>query len=189
MMKKFKLVSCLGIIALIVFMICGNAPAKTVLRMNHQFPAAAAGSKIDQWFVDEIKKATGGEIEIQIFWSNALGSAKENLTLLGAGAIDGPDTPILMGFRRPSDRREAFSVARRLAEASGGEVVAVNLVTPVDYRVELEFATPGRRTTVHVTPEGTEAERAWCEQVNHENENIEWADLRWAHRLVFRGAA
>lgn len=88
MMKKFKLFSCIAIIALMVFMICGNAAAKTVLRMNHQFPAAAAGSKIDQWFVDEVKKATGGEIEIQIFWSNALGAAKENLTLLGNGAID-----------------------------------------------------------------------------------------------------
>lgn len=56
--------------------------------MNHQFPAAAAGSKIDQWFADEIKRATNGEIEIQIFWSNALGAAKENLTLLRSGAID-----------------------------------------------------------------------------------------------------
>ena len=88
MMKKFKLFSCIVIIALLAFAICSNAAAKTVLRMNHQFPAAAAGSKIDQWFVDEVKKATDGEIEIQIFWSNALGAAKENLTLLGTGAID-----------------------------------------------------------------------------------------------------
>jgi TRAP-type C4-dicarboxylate transport system substrate-binding protein len=88
MMKKLKLFSCIAIIALMVFMVCGNVAAKTILRMNHQFPAAAAGSKIDQWFVDEVKKATGGEIEIQIFWSNALGAAKENLTLLGTGAID-----------------------------------------------------------------------------------------------------
>jgi TRAP-type transport system periplasmic protein len=62
--------------------------AKTVLRLNHQFPAAAEGSKIDQWFADEVKKATNGEVEIQIFWSNALGAAKENLTLLKGGAID-----------------------------------------------------------------------------------------------------
>jgi TRAP-type C4-dicarboxylate transport system substrate-binding protein len=88
MMKKCKLFSCIAIIALLALVICSNAAAKTVLRMNHQFPAAAAGSKIDQWFVDEVKKATGGEIEIQIFWSNALGAAKENLTLLGTGAID-----------------------------------------------------------------------------------------------------
>jgi hypothetical protein len=105
------------------------------------------------------------------------------------GAVDGPRSPVLVGFRRPSDRREAFSVARRLAEASGGEVIAVNLVTPVDYRVELVFDTFDRRTTVHVTPEGTEAERTWGELVNTESANLEWADLRWAHRLVLRGAA
>jgi TRAP-type C4-dicarboxylate transport system substrate-binding protein len=62
--------------------------AKTLLKMNHQFPASAEGSKIDQWFADEVKKATGGEVEIQIFWSNALGAAKDNLTLLRGGAID-----------------------------------------------------------------------------------------------------
>jgi len=106
-----------------------------------------------------------------------------------AGAIDEPKLPVLEGFRRPSDRREAFVVARRLAEASGGEVMAVNLVTPVDYRVELSFDGPHRRTTVHVTPEGTLAEKAWSELVRNESANIEWADLRWAHRLVLRGAA
>jgi TRAP-type C4-dicarboxylate transport system substrate-binding protein len=88
MKKQFKFFTFFGVIALIVFLFCSNAPAKTLLRMNHQFPAAAAGSKIDQWFADEVKKATGGEVEIQIFWSNALGAAKENLTLLGSGAID-----------------------------------------------------------------------------------------------------
>ena len=65
-----------------------NVSAKTVLKMSHQFPAVAAGSKIDQWYADEVKKATNGEVEIQIFWSEALAKAKENLTLLRTGAID-----------------------------------------------------------------------------------------------------
>ena len=72
----------------LIFCVSSGVSAKTLLKMNHQFPAAAAGSKIDQWFADEIKKATNGEVEIQIFWSNALGAAKENLTLLRSGAID-----------------------------------------------------------------------------------------------------
>jgi TRAP-type C4-dicarboxylate transport system substrate-binding protein len=59
-----------------------------VLKCSHQFPAVAAGSKIDQWYADEVKKATNGELEIQIFWSEALAKAKENLTLLRTGAID-----------------------------------------------------------------------------------------------------
>jgi TRAP-type C4-dicarboxylate transport system substrate-binding protein len=78
-----------GVIAIaLIFCVSSGVSAKTVLKMNHQFPAAAAGSKIDQWFADEVKKATNGEVEITIFWSNALGAAKENLTLLRSGAID-----------------------------------------------------------------------------------------------------
>ncbi|MCP4751227.1 MAG: hypothetical protein GY866_10055 [Proteobacteria bacterium] len=62
--------------------------AEIVFKMNHQFPKTAAGSKIDQWFVDEVKRATRGEVEIRIFWSNALGEPRENLTLLRYGVID-----------------------------------------------------------------------------------------------------
>lgn len=137
-----------------------------------------------------------GTIVIEIFPESArgsvgVGSGWHAVAADGrlAGAIDEPSTPVLVGFRRPSDRREAFSVARRLAETSGGKVIAVSLVTPVDYRVELDLDTPGRRTTVHVIPEGTEAEKAWGELLRDESANIEWADLRWAHRLVLRGAA
>ena len=64
------------------------AAAATTLRMNHQFPASAAGSKIDQWFADEVARLSGGDLKIKIFWSGALGGPKENLDLLGAGAID-----------------------------------------------------------------------------------------------------
>ncbi|MBF0258492.1 MAG: TRAP transporter substrate-binding protein DctP [Desulfamplus sp.] len=62
--------------------------AVTVLKMNHQFPQDTIGSKIDQWFCDQIKSATGGEIEIRIFWSNGLADPKENLELLKTGKID-----------------------------------------------------------------------------------------------------
>lgn len=88
MRKASKTFIALSIIGLAMLVVCKSIPAKTLLRLNHQFPAAAAGSKIDQWWADEVKKATGGEVEIQIFWSNALGKPKENLTLLGSGAID-----------------------------------------------------------------------------------------------------
>jgi len=106
-----------------------------------------------------------------------------------AGVVDGPHAPELVGFRRPSDRRVAFSVARRLAEASGGDVVSVEQVTPGDFRVELRFDEPSRISTVHVIPDGTDAERAWCDLVKTENATVEWADLRWPYRLVMREAA
>lgn len=103
-----------------------------------------------------------------------------------AGALSGPLEPEFIGFRRPSDRRLAFSVARRIAEASGGKVMAVQQVTPADLMVGLWFEEPGRLTTIHVIPEGTAAEAAWCEQVMNEGVMVEWADLRWPHRMVLR---
>lgn len=105
-----------------------------------------------------------------------------------AGAVRQPAAPELIGFRRPSDRRMAFSVARRLAEASGGDVLLVEQVTPDDYRVEMRFEEPERMAAVHVTPDGTVAERAWCDLVKSERSAVEWADLRWPYRLVLREA-
>lgn len=106
-----------------------------------------------------------------------------------AGVVDGPVAPELRGLRRPTDRRTAFSVARRLAEGCGGEVVAVEMVTPDDYRVELRFGNTDRVATVHVTPGGTAAENAWCELVSRDVSAAGWADLRWAHRMVIRETA
>ena len=106
-----------------------------------------------------------------------------------AGPLSEPLPPRFVGFRRPSDRRLAFSVARRIAEASGGEVVAVHQVTPADYVVDLWFEEPDRLTTIHVIPEGTAAEAAWCEQVMNRGVMVEWADLRWPHRMVLRVGA
>ncbi|MCU0302623.1 MAG: hypothetical protein MUC56_00975 [Thermoanaerobaculales bacterium] len=105
------------------------------------------------------------------------------------GAIDRPRLPELVGFRRPADRREAFAVARRIAECSGGEVLAVRSVTPTDFRVDVAFGGPQNLTTVHVTGQGTEAERAWCEVVRQGGTTVEWADARWPNRLVLREAA
>jgi len=78
------------IIAAMLYLLLAPAPvsAKTVLRMNHQFPATASGSKIDAWFAREVSRATGGEVEIKIFWAGGLGGPKENLALLSSGALD-----------------------------------------------------------------------------------------------------
>lgn len=85
--KKMKtcLIALLSVSILLMF---SQADAATVLRMNHQFPAKAAGSKIDQWFADEIKRMTDGDLQIQIFWNNALGNPKDNLLMLKTGRLD-----------------------------------------------------------------------------------------------------
>ena len=78
LMGAFALTSAFGV---------SGANAVT-LQMNHQMPATAVGSKVDQWFADEIEKRTGGEVKIKIFWSEGLGKANETLSLLQSGAID-----------------------------------------------------------------------------------------------------
>ncbi len=76
-----------------VVLCIGAAPgqaiaATTLLRMNHQMTANTAGSIVDQWFADEVKKRTNGEVEMKIFFSSGLGAVKETLSLVENGAID-----------------------------------------------------------------------------------------------------
>lgn len=65
-----------------------HAQPDLVFKMNHQFPPETPGSKIDQWFADQIETKTKGRVKIRIFWSNGLAGPKENLNLLSRGAID-----------------------------------------------------------------------------------------------------
>jgi TRAP-type C4-dicarboxylate transport system substrate-binding protein len=74
--------------ALLVAANPGQSIAATLLRMNHQMTANTAGSIVDQWFADEVKKRTNGAVEMKIFFSNGLGEVKETLSLLESGAID-----------------------------------------------------------------------------------------------------
>ena len=62
--------------------------AKVLLRANSQWTEVHAGSQVDKWWADEIKKRTNGEVEIKLFFGGALGKAQENLPLLQEGAID-----------------------------------------------------------------------------------------------------
>ena len=62
--------------------------AKVTLRANSQWPETHAGSQVDKWWAEEIRNQTNGEVDIQLFFGEALGKAKENLELLRTGAID-----------------------------------------------------------------------------------------------------
>ena len=97
-----------------------------------------------------------------------------------------PTAPRLEGFKRASDRRRAFAVARRLDRECGCTVNEIRQVTPNDYRIELDSGSRGPATVIFVSPEGTSAERAWCERVRDRGAVVEWADLRWHHRMVLR---
>jgi TRAP-type C4-dicarboxylate transport system substrate-binding protein len=86
-MKKFTMYAAIFIAITVVFH-STDTLAKTLLKVNHQFRADAANSKLDQWFADEVKSATNGEIEIRFFWSNGLGEPKQNLPMFKNGTID-----------------------------------------------------------------------------------------------------
>ena len=58
------------------------------LRLGHTYAPTTIQSQIDQWFVDEIDKRSGGKIKIRIFWSEMLGKNTEMLDLVGSGAIE-----------------------------------------------------------------------------------------------------
>ncbi len=83
-----RVVKVLALTSALAMTLTANAWSQTTLRLNSQWPATTAGSKVDQWFADEISKRTNGEVNIRIFWSEALGKANENLSLMQSGAVD-----------------------------------------------------------------------------------------------------
>ncbi len=66
----------------------GAVQAETELRMNHQFTAGNLGARVDAHFAETVSRLTDGELTIKIYWANALGRPKENLSLLRDGALD-----------------------------------------------------------------------------------------------------
>ena len=87
-MKKLKFFLTAALPAAFVITLSAGASADVTLRMSHQWTENNAGSQVDKWFAKEIEKRTGGAVKIKIFWAEALGKAKENLTLLQQGAVD-----------------------------------------------------------------------------------------------------
>jgi cell division septal protein FtsQ len=105
------------------------------------------------------------------------------------GAVDGPQYPVLEGFGgRPVDRKRGLDAARRIAEATRGEVMKISRVTPADYRALLAPRTGDAELVVHVHPEGTAAERTWCAAFAEGLLAERWVDLRWSDRMVLGGA-
>ncbi len=89
-MKRTMLKTMMASVLPAVFAIAVTAPASAdvTLRMSHQWAENNAGSVVDKWFAKEVEKRTNGKVKIKIFWSGALGKAKENLGLLQQGAVD-----------------------------------------------------------------------------------------------------
>jgi hypothetical protein len=100
------------------------------------------------------------------------------------GVVDVPVTPVLEGFEAAAGRGRGLAAARRISSASGARVLSVRQVTPTDFRLVLRSSEHDRRTVIHVRPQRTLAELAWCAAYARDGGAPHWADLRWADRMV-----
>jgi len=71
-----------------VVAISSAASAATEMRCSHQLPPAHHIAKvIDKW-AEEVKKESGGDLDVQIFGANSLVGARENITSTAKGDIE-----------------------------------------------------------------------------------------------------
>jgi hypothetical protein len=105
------------------------------------------------------------------------------------GTIDLALPPVLAGFSNEVGRSRGLEVAGRLERATGGQVQEIRRITPADYRLRLLPPDGGPERTIHVVPQGTHAESAWCAALADGSLAQTWADLRWADRIVIGGGS
>jgi hypothetical protein len=105
------------------------------------------------------------------------------------GLVDFALPPVLAGFTSDIERSKGLAVASRLEETTGGQVNEIRRVTPSDYRLQLELSGGGPEIVIHVLPQGTNAEKAWCAAVANGSLTQTWADLRWMDRIVLGGGS
>jgi len=105
------------------------------------------------------------------------------------GILDIALPPILDGFTSDLERSKGLAVASRLEETTGGQVKEIRRVTPSDYRLQLQPSGGGPDIVIHVLPQGTDAEKAWCAAVADNSLTQTWADLRWTDRIVLGGGS
>jgi len=97
--------------------------------------------------------------------------------------------PVLAGFTSDIERSKGLAIASRLQAATGGQVIEIRRITPSDYRLQLQPASGGAEMVIHVVPQGTGAESAWCAAVAEGSLTQTWADLRWTDRIVIGGGS
>jgi hypothetical protein len=105
------------------------------------------------------------------------------------GIVEFALPPVLEGFSGDTERSRGLAVAGRLEVATGGQVQAVPRITPSDYRLRLQPSDGGPERIIHVAPQGTGAESAWCAAVADGSLTQTWADLRWSDRIVIGGGS
>jgi len=97
------------------------------MRMGHFLPATFAEADQDQWFADEIKKRSGGSIEIEIFWAGSLGAPRELLSLVSSGAVQMAGLPVSY-FPNELPLHNVLTLPRTFSDAQTAYEVSGNLM-------------------------------------------------------------
>ena len=104
-----------------------------------------------------------------------------------SGRIESISPPLLVEFPEAADRARGLEAVRRVEEASGARVLEARRVTPFDYRLVLTTGDGSLDVVIHVRPEGSGAEIAWCAAFAKETVPRVWSDLRASDRMVIGG--
>ncbi len=100
------------------------------------------------------------------------------------GVVEAPVPPVLEGFVGEKDRGRGLSSARRIESATGALVIGIRRTTPADYRLLLVPVGSQEGIVIHVHPQGTTSEAAWCAALAAGSVPQTWADLRRPDRMV-----
>lgn len=73
----------------LIFMLNGVATAKKTLKIQLVYPKTSSVSTNALFFADKVEELTNGELKIKIFYPGQLVKAKEGLTAMKRGMIDG----------------------------------------------------------------------------------------------------
>lgn len=83
------------------------AAGATTLRFSDYGPNRGSRAEALQWFADELKSQSKGELDVQFFWGGALLSGKDTLQGVGDGVAD---MGTIVGFFTPRELR-AYNMA------------------------------------------------------------------------------
>lgn len=92
----------LGAAALAALTVTAEASAQTVLRYAEFGPNRGTRAEALNWFADELKKRSGGEMEVEFHWGKALLGTKAAMKGIGDGVAD---MGSFIGFFTPKELR------------------------------------------------------------------------------------
>jgi hypothetical protein len=185
---------------------CPKLPESTVYSLQELVGQPAMGLDL-QSVRDRIEAWPGiGKVDVELELPGTVHVRTEGATSCGslrvgrswhgvaadgsmAGTIAIALPPVLEGFVNDGDRSDGLEVVKRLQEATGGRVMEIRRVTPVDYRLRLQPPGDAPELVAHVQPIATDAEIAWCAAVAGGSVAQRWADLRWHDRIVVGGGS